>query len=182
MKEKSALYKKQITALNKECNDLKIYENDNLTRQFHIVSAGLLNYLPQIHYSRHEAIFKNILLHQRLSILEQGTSHVLRNVITKGFTAQTMRLLKAKPTIICTFHLGSYRLINLLLAKHSIPFSLVAAQKVVRNQGSVFKTLYNQFCNNDSSDNFNLIDAESSNSALQMFRELKKRQEFGYLY
>lgn len=92
----STSYKAQIKRLEKQYQDLRIYENDDLTRQFHIVSAGLLNYLPEIPFRKHEEIFKNILLHQRLSMIEQDALHLLKSMHIKNFTAHTEQLLKKK--------------------------------------------------------------------------------------
>jgi lauroyl/myristoyl acyltransferase len=173
MNEKSTLYKAQIKKLEKQYHNLKIYGDDNLTRQFHIVSAGLLNYLPDIPYIRHEEIFKNILLHQKLSMVEQDAEYLLNNIQVKNFMDDKVQLLKNCPAVICTFHIGSYRLINLLLAKYCIPFSLIISQKVLQDQGTMFKNIFSLSCT-ENADSFNLINAESPGSALSMFRELKK--------
>ena len=66
-----------IEARNELLNDfkqgLKIKEDENLNGQYHMVSAALVNYLPAITVGKHEEIYKSILLHQKLSILEQST-------------------------------------------------------------------------------------------------------------
>lgn len=174
MNKKPVSFKEKIKRVEKQYHNLEFYESDNLTRQFHIVSAGLLNYLPKIPYKKHEEIFKNILFHQQLSILEQDAMHLIHTMAIENFTSHTAQLLKEKPAIICTFHTGSYRLINLLLAKNGIPFSLVISQKVLQAQGSMFKRLFSRYSKTKNTNSFNLINAESPGSALCMFRELKK--------
>lgn len=162
-------YYQKVAALQEKYLKMNIFDNNDYMRQFNVVSAGLLNYLPNIHFEEHETIFKRILLHQRLSVLEQGNLHVLDSCQLEGFTAETLVLLRSKPAIICTFHLGSYRLLNLLLAQHEIPFALVASDHVVQTQGAVFADLHRQL----HGSNLSLISAEGPSSAIKMLRELK---------
>lgn len=106
-------------------------------------------------------------------MIEQDAINLINKIQVKNFTTHTVRLLKSSPAIICTFHTGSYRLINLLLAQYGIPFSLVISQKVLQEQGNMFRKIFSSLSSKNS-DDFNLINAEFSSSALQMFRELKK--------
>lgn len=174
MKNSIASYKNQLLHASGVHNNLNIFNNDTLSRQFHTVSAGLLNYLPHIAYEKHESIFRNILLHRRLSIIDQNTKEVLGNVTVKNFAPATVNWLKENPVIICTFHLGSYRLINMLLAENEIPFSLVVAKSILTSNGETFNELHNLHNNKTKPSIFNLIDAEAPAAALQMYRDLKR--------
>jgi lauroyl/myristoyl acyltransferase len=153
--------------------NLKITENENLNGQFSMVSAGLLNYLPSIAFEDHEKIFQTILLHKKLSTLEQASYHILDYVETENLSPDTMGLMKNKPTIICTFHTGSYRIINLFLIKNKIPYTLVMGKNVIEKEVGLFSELYDKLPGLDKEQKFRLIDAESSNSGLQMLREIK---------
>ncbi|MFT3903485.1 MAG: hypothetical protein QM727_09940 [Niabella sp.] len=164
----------QPQELYKKYNSLNIFGDDNLTRQYHAVSASLLNYLPHIPQNRHERIFKHTLLHQHLSMIEQNDLSVLKRTTITGCKDHQWQELKSNPAIICTFHTGSYRLINLLLTKHKIPFSLAVANKVASQQGDTFRTLHKQNTTDSEDAGFKLIDAEAPTAALQMLRELKK--------
>ena len=153
---------------------LKIKEDEYLNGQLNMVSAALVNYLPATGIEAHKDIFKNILLHKKLSILEQSTYEVLDFVEIENLSNDTLTQLKNKPNIICTFHTGSYRVVNLFLTSNKIPYSLVVGKDIVQQQGATFQSLYNGLSGNNPEADFNIIDAESANVGLQMLRELKK--------
>ena len=160
--------------VNSYKGNLKLKEDENLNCQFNMVSAGLVNYLPAIGIEQHENIYKNILLHKKLSILEQSTYAALDCVTTENLSDEMLGLLKNKPTIICTFHMGSYRVLNLFLTRNKIPYSLVMGNDIVQKEGELFQCLYNNLSGDGCDDGFKIINAEAANVGLQMLRELKK--------
>jgi lauroyl/myristoyl acyltransferase len=153
---------------------LKIWEDDFVAGKFNLVSAGLHNYLPHIDYHQHEGIFKGILLHQRLSHLEQLYAEALEFVTCENIHDDTWELLKNGGAIICTFHTGSYRIINQVLIQHKIPFTLVIAKSILDSQGDQFNLLHQRFSGEQNGVSFGIIDAESPSSGLQMLREIKR--------
>jgi lauroyl/myristoyl acyltransferase len=152
---------------------LNLDNDDNLNGQFNMVSAGLVNYLPEIDIDQHENIYKDILLHKKLSILEQCDYTALDYTTTEN-SEESLDILKNNPAIICTFHTGSYRLLNLFLTKNNIPYSLVMGSDIVQQEGEVFESLYNNLPGKNADGNFKIIKAEAANVGLQMLRELKK--------
>ena len=154
--------------------NLNLQEDDNLNGQFNMVSAGLVNYLPEIDIDQHEKIYKNILLHKKLSILEQSDYAALDYTTPENLSTGTFDLLKNSPAIICTFHTGSYRLLNLFLTKNDIPYSLVMGNDIVEQEGEIFHSLYNKLPGKSADENFKIINAEAANVGLQMLRELKR--------
>lgn len=161
-----------IIRMYAQYQNLNIQNDPNLQRQYNLVGAGLLNYLPSINFKSHAQIFRNILFHQKLSLLEQGLPELLNKVQFQNLDS-SIKFLKNSPSIICTFHLGSYRLINLVLAKHKIPFTLVVAKSVIEKQGECFQLGFNR-TNGDKVACLELIDAEHPASALQMVKALKR--------
>jgi len=162
------------TLINSFKDSLKIKENEYQHGQLNMVSAALVNYLPDIDTSAHEEIYKNILLHKKLSILEQSTYDSLEYVEMENLSPEILTQLKSKPTIICTFHTGSYRLLNLFLINNKIPFSLVIGKDIAEQEGASFHNQYNTLTRNNDAADFSIIDAEKPNVGLQMLRELKK--------
>lgn len=154
-------------------NELQVRNDEYLNGQFEMVSAGLVNYLPGIPVEKHEEVFKQILLHQKLSVLEQADYEVLNYVQTEGLNHELLCLLKKKPFVICTFHTGSYRVLNLFLCKHQIPYSLVIGKEVLEKEGDLFSTLFHKLPGQGSTESLSIIDAEAANSGLQMLRALK---------
>jgi lauroyl/myristoyl acyltransferase len=153
---------------------IQVKQDEYLNGQMNMVSAALGNYLPAIDIHQHDSIYKDILLHKKLSVLEQSTYESLDYVEMENCNDDILFLLKNKPTIICTFHTGSYRLLNLFLMKHKIPYSLVIGEEVVQREGIQFQSIYNSLPGNANENNFNIIDAEKANVGLQMLRELKR--------
>jgi lauroyl/myristoyl acyltransferase len=170
----STYIKERDELINNFETGLTIKDDEYLNGQMNMVSAALANYLPAIDISKHECLYKDILLHKKLSILEQSTYESLEYVEMENCSDEILFLLENKPTIICTFHTGSYRLINLFLMKNKIPYSLVVGEDVVQREGVQFQSIYNSLPGNANENNFNIIDAEKSNVGLQMLRELKK--------
>jgi lauroyl/myristoyl acyltransferase len=160
--------------VNNFTRELHVRKDDYINGQFQMVSAGLLNYLPDIPVEKHEEIFKQILLHKKLSILEQADYEVLNYVQTEGLTDDVLSLLKNKPVVICTFHTGSYRVLNLFLCRHKIPYTLVMGKEVIKKEGPLLSTLFQRLPGNTATENLHIIDAEAANSGLQMLRELKR--------
>jgi lauroyl/myristoyl acyltransferase len=172
--QSSPYIQKRNYLINEFINSLNIGESEYLYGQMNMVSAGLVNYLPAIPIAMHEGIYKQILLHKKLSILEQSDYAVLDHVHTSGWSDSLLTMLKSQPTVICTFHTGSYRLLNLFLCRHQIDYTLVIATQVVKAEAELFSTLYHALPGNSNSNNLNIIDAEAPNALIQMLRELKK--------
>lgn len=156
-------------------HNFNIEENETLNSQFNLVSASLSNFLPGIPFSSHAGIYQNILLHKKLSILEQESFEIFDFVETEGLHDNILSTLKNKPSIVCTFHTGSYRVINLFLAKHKIPFTLVIGKLISEQEGSTFSKLYDQL-NAANENGFRIINAESPVAGIQMLRELKQKR------
>ncbi len=152
-----------------------IVQNDEfLNGQYTMVSANLSNYLPAIDAREHINIFTELLIHKKISHLEQGSEEALNFLTVEGLSNETLNSLKEKPFIICTFHTGSYRLINLFLAKNNIPFALVTGKTILEKEGDSFISLYKRMTPNNTGNSLKIIDAETPQSGLQMLRELKK--------
>jgi hypothetical protein len=167
-------YKSKRDALIMSFNNFKIESDEKLVGQFNLVSASLHNFIPDVPFSAHLNIYKNILLHKKLSILEQQAFSLLDNLKIESDIPDVYQFLKSRPTVICTFHIGSYRLINLLLTKYGVPFSLVIGKDIGAIEGSNFSSLFRSFCGSTSFNGFSIIDAEDSRSGLKMLKELKQ--------
>jgi lauroyl/myristoyl acyltransferase len=153
----------------------RLWQEDVMVAKYNIVSACLSNYLPDININDHKQIFKNIFLHQQLSMFEQSFYELPDYVVYENLNREIWDILRKKISIICTFHTGSYRLINLFLARNKIPFSLIISSDVLQKQGHSFEKMFNEINQGYTThEGLRLIDAESPNSALQMIKELKK--------
>lgn len=139
--------------------------------KYNLVSASLYNFMPDIEYCDHETIFKNILFHQKESIENQENFDLLNHAKIVGLTSIN-NSYKFTQRIFCTFHLGSYRLINLFLIKNRINYTLVISKKLLKSQGGDYVEFYkkqNEFDNGG----FDVIDADSPSSTINMIRHLR---------
>lgn len=142
--------------------------NDETMRaRYELLSAGLINYLPDIPVEKHWAIYKEVLLHGQLSALEQSETAALELLTCEGEADKAMAYIKEQPAIICTMHMGSYRMVNTCLLRMGIPVTIVMGTDVINREGMSFLQQVNKF-------DLQLIDAEQGTSGLQMLRALKK--------
>ncbi len=153
---------------------LNIWEDAHRLVSFNLTSANLLHYLPGIDYSRHETLFREILLHQQLSALEQFFHPITQYATCENLSPQCWQMIREKPVIFCTFHTGSYRLINLMLMKHQVPYSLAIAGDILEQQGNSYLRIFDELYDGYIYPDFHLINAEQPYAALQMLRDLKK--------
>jgi lauroyl/myristoyl acyltransferase len=147
--------------------------DDLLNRSLNFFSANISNFIPTIDEAMHESLFKQVLLHQKLSWLDTQYPDIFDCIDYEGLESSTLNLLKHSPTIICTFHLGSIRLLNYFLVKNKVKFSLVIADTALNEFGSLYQQSFQQLRQDDDNLNFNIISAQSPHSGMQMLRELK---------
>lgn len=154
--------------------DTESFSKDTLNRTFNFVSANLLNFLPDLKPDMHESVFNQMLMHQQLSMLEYQYPGVIHEVTTEGSAEEAMELMKKQPCIICTFHMGSNRLLNHYLAYHQIPYAVVMANHIASGEGNDFSDLFADLYQQQSGEGFTLIEAQRPDAGLKMLRELKK--------
>ena len=118
--------------------------------------------------------FKEVMFYQKWAEADQFDDFVYNNLDIRG---NTDFLTNKQNHIFCTFHLGSYRAINLFLFKHHLDYSLIINQKTIDyNQDDFFKyfeTITNRYNLNGS---FNIINAEKRAASLSMIKALKRKQ------
>lgn len=159
--------------LHENLRSINVHTDERYTGKFQVVSAHLSNYLPDIPLQEHEPIFRDILLHQQLSLLEQSAPEAFKQLRYEGLQQEHLLLLKNHPCVICTFHTGSYRLINLFLAINKIAYSLVISGHVIQQQGNVFRRAY-ELVSDPGDDGFRIIDAEQPSGMLRMLRDIQQ--------
>lgn len=150
---------------------MDIHNNADRLRLFTFFSANLLHFMPQIDVNTHEAYFREICLHQHLSWKDQFDPKLHNRVQIKGWKGDMVEKFRSAPGIICTYHTGSYRLINRLLVEAGVAFSLVVSTEVYNTEAASFKAAFDRY--NSSSQSFDLIDAEQPTALLKMIRAAK---------
>lgn len=161
-----------VPQLIEEVQQMNIGENEERQRLFAFFSANVMHLMPRINVNTHQTHFKEVCLHQHLSWKDQFDPSLHHRMKIKGWDADVVDKLRSSPGIICTYHTGSYRLINRLLAEENVSFSLVVNTEVFNEEATAFKTAFTRF-NPSSSHNFDLIDAQQPTALLKMMRAYK---------
>lgn len=146
------------------------------TLKYNLCSASKHFYIPD--YVKNNLTFYSEVLYFRDLALLDDLHHLEawkqvyfdENIATSGD-------LKSKPHIYCTFHLGSYRLFNVFLAKNQISYSLVIDSTTIKDQSERFFDLHNSFKNHSGNKyQFKILNAEDSSIGIQMIRDLRSGQ------
>lgn len=154
-----------IPQLEERVRNMDIYGNEETFRLYTFFKANVKHFMPNKAKDQLEQAFKEVCLHQHLSWKdlhnEQQEEQPAISVEPSFFES-----IIARPGVICTYHLGSYRMINKLLSKAEIPFSLLV-------NANVFEEESKQNAGGGFVRDFDLIDAEQPTALLKMMRALK---------
>ncbi|GAA4792240.1 hypothetical protein GCM10023231_20240 [Olivibacter ginsenosidimutans] len=141
----------------------------SLWYKFQVVSASFRNFLS-LEYKAHEPTFYRLLNNQKQAYAEQSLSGLPDNLKVR-FHGYTLRDIKERPGIICTFHSGSFRMIGHYLAKNGIPFVLLVSKNGLQQENELVNRKYDE--RQRQMLGFDLIDANDRNSVLKISRELR---------
>lgn len=158
-----------IISLN---NDL--LNNDYLFGQYNLVSTALTNFLPSLPIADHANIYEEILFHKRTSAAEQLDLSVLDRIIFEGHHKEALEILRSQPAIICTYHTGSYRMLNLYLTQQNIPFTVVLSSAVLKSEQESLIHQASSITGKNDNICVGFIAAEEPNALLQMIRTVKQ--------
>ncbi|MDZ7897176.1 MAG: hypothetical protein U5N85_03995 [Arcicella sp.] len=162
--------------INHSSKSLNLTTDDKLNRTLNFVSANLLNFIPSLPLEKHEDTFKKIFVHQSLSVLDEQHIDVLdKNVEVEGMDGETLDYLRNNPAIICTFHMGSSRLINHYLAKNGVNLTLVLSDFVMKTSSGWFNKMYEGYKKlaGFKEDRISIISVDEPNAIRKMLGELK---------
>lgn len=169
-----ASYIHERNALIDHIDNIDVASDKNLLSHLTLTSANYRKLMPWLPHASHLPNFKKIILHQQLSALEHKYLESLSFLCVEGLTSEIDHLLLEKPSIICTFHSGSYRLLNTFLMQRQIPYALVAARTIIQKQKDSYHETFNKLHLSYLYHDFTLIEAESAHCGLQMLRALKE--------
>lgn len=143
--------------------------------QFAVCSTNFYHALPHLPQRRYLHTFKQLHINRRLSFLDIEHMSYPGIIQIKGWSLDWLAQIRNKPGIICTYHTGSYRLINYLLASANVPFSLVVAQKALQAEEEAKNRVYQSLAKEwGGTLDFDLINAEESHALIHMAKALKE--------
>ena len=151
-------------------------------KDFHFVSANLLNFLPQLPSDEHEQVYLNICSMTERLRLESDKPQLIERLKVKGYT-DFLREPQKLPVIFCTYHLGSYRALIGFLAKSGVDFVLAMGGNMyqkqrdqIMEQVSAFRKAYGKEAF------FDAVDVTTANATLELTTHLmKKRSVVAYV-
>jgi|SRR5690554_93282 len=147
---------------------------------FNWISANLSHFIPNLPFNLHEQFSKNVKWHQSWAQIDQNYLHLVDTTNIKDHQNILKKASSKSPYIFCTFHLGSYRLINFILASNKIPFNLITDDNYIKSQGEYSKLLFdnalNKFYNKSLEEvtPIDILNAENPNIAFEASRKLKE--------
>lgn len=146
----------------------------NTLLQFNFVSAALRNFLPSKNAAKHFLFYKQLMSNLQVSQEDPWNNTVLDRAIHQGTTTEIENCINNGPLIICTFHCGSYRLLNQMLARRKAKVSLLLNAKVMAEQGNDFLRGYKENSGEDGL--LELIDADSARSAISILKAISSQR------
>lgn len=140
-------------------------------QRFVLFSAHVGMAFPAIAPDRHLEWFHKVILNQQLMQSEEDGQGV-EELDWEGPYDEMMDLLSSRPSIICTFHTGSYRMINHYLLKCCpIPHSILISEEAEKAESPNFRQKIQGMALPDEME-LKTIVADQPYSALQIIRSL----------
>jgi KDO2-lipid IV(A) lauroyltransferase len=140
-----------------------------------LMAACYSKMLPSLPKEKYFDFSKSVKFHQMWAAYDQDVFSLIQDTqITDEQDVLTLAK-KGTPYIFCTYHIGSYRMLNSILAINDIEYSLVTDSQYIKEQGDkakeLFKTIKKEFLQKDAE--LDILDAESPSIGLQAIRRLR---------
>jgi len=158
--------------------DYDISTHEEFTSTAHFISANLQMLLPEIPREQHLAFSREVKWHQIWAAHDQREFHLARTtrVIDSSGIFDDVKGGR-RNAIFCTYHVGSYRLINIILHALDVPYSLVADHEFVTEQADEVRSLawdlQSTYLKVEPKE-LEVLDAEQSSGAFKALRRLKE--------
>lgn len=167
-------YLADLATIRTQTDNLSPYHNLQRLTQFSFFGANMANFLPEVPYGKHLSYFKEASFHQQVSHLDQRyfTGELPFELV--GWDAGLRHKLETEPGIICTLHMGSYRLINYLLANAGLSFSILMSRHTSARQGATFRQLFESLRGKHKTLDIQIIEAEDPGVVWKLSACLKR--------
>ena len=139
---------------------------------FGFISANLYNFLPNMPYHTHRALYRDFRTHQWLHGMDANFFKGQYPLPIEGAN-DFLAKITSRSGIVCTFHFGVYQLICHLFLKSETRFALLVGAEVYKNWRARYPALMEQLDAAALRGNFVLLDANSSTSLRQMYTLVK---------
>lgn len=166
-------YQEEIELLRKQVSvDLTSEVVGDYEKILVLSSANFSKVMPDIPDEDHEGLCRNNYFYKRLSGIQLQYLKILENAKITGNLDFTKN--NSIPRIFCTFHMGSYRLMNLILGMYGISFVLVVSKETLKEQKGAYLKAYESLKKlTGNKFTFEFIEAENPSSMISMVKALK---------
>lgn len=166
-------YRAKLAELKQRLSNSTNMQTKQRLNAFAFFSANLLNFMPSIPYTEHHKFFRQAVLNRQWNALDQQYFKQDHPFLLNGWDEELPLRLKEKPGIICTFHTGSYRLINYLLHRAAVPLAVLIGEQAHREQSQIFQELVKDFGNGDYSTPLDILAANDPKILLNIKSHLQ---------
>lgn len=165
------IYQQTRKIINEEIEQLPITDSVRWHFQFAAFSANLQWLMPDIPVEQHNELFRQTLLNQRLANLDECYFREL-SIHLNAECAVDRAGLTNRPSVVCTYHLGSYRLLPHWLMAQGVSICMPLAPDVLEVQGDGMLAAAEETCR-QSGATCTLIDAGDPLTMVHMLTALK---------
>jgi len=123
-------YLEKIQPLVAKYANEELFNNDAIIRSFAFFGAQLQAFETGVEPKKLLQLFRCARLHQALNLFDQDKREALALFDQPAW--HKLRKYLAKPGIVATYHVGSYRLIGRWLMQQKLPFVLLVATRVTK--------------------------------------------------
>lgn len=162
------------------------FENKEIEHEFYkknsylfaTTSASLFRLMPQIPYSKHKSIFKELLFNLQLLNFEEKFADLFIEkfeIIDKENTLNKAQ--KGQPFLFCCFHTGAYSLLPGLLASKSLDFGFLSNNTLTERKEKLYFEIHQKYCEqhniNSTAQFINVEENKGIWKAIRMLKESK---------
>lgn len=158
--------------------NVSLDEDEDYRRSYELISANLGLLAPNVPTETHEDFSRLVKYYQMWAARDQREFSLITTTKIKDKHKSLSLAKKGQGVLFCTFHTGSYRLLNHLLSVKNIPFSLITDNNFVTTQGDevkqTFLDLKEWYPRKIKMEALEVLDAEEPKVALQTIRRLRQ--------
>ena len=181
-----AAYLRRVEEMRAHVERLGLAEiEDALANRLALVSAVLSLLRPELPRARHAAFTREVAWYQAWAGFDErelvkdgdssGLDWLLATTAVDDPADVLGRAAAGEARIFCTAHVGSYRLLNAVLAGLGAPFALVVDARTVREQGGQFMRSFEEIAASRGLPMRQaLLDAEAPSVGVQVLRLLRR--------
>lgn len=166
------LYCKELIRCREHFERIDLQKEQGYLMKFTTFSANMENIMPAIPRSRHETLFRELLLQELFTTFDQQCLSAGDLVELSG--AHDILNPNEGAKIYCTYHLGSYRQLTSVLFRNGVDCVLLVGNNMNREQGgSMTEHIEGLRQKHGLTNVFRIVDTGSPSAGLTVLRELK---------